>query len=116
MIPQRTSFDRFNCPAQHAVMQIGDRWTLFIVREFVFGEHKQGFNQLLRALKPISSRTLALKLQKLQDHGILDKKVIREKPPKVEYTMTPKGSALKKPLQDLADWHKRYNAVNTALR
>ncbi len=105
----RTRFDRFTCPIQHAVLEIGDKWTLFLVREFVFGEPQQGFNQLLKSLKPISSRTLSLKLKKLVNSNIITKKILSAKPPKVEYSITKKGLALKKPLQDLAEWYIKHN-------
>jgi DNA-binding HxlR family transcriptional regulator len=102
----RTQFDRWSCPTQRTVEQIGDKWTLFLIREFIFGKPVMGFNELLRTLSPISSRTLALKLKKLQEQGILTRKVLQETPMKVEYRITKKGLALKKALVALGDWQK----------
>jgi DNA-binding HxlR family transcriptional regulator len=103
---QRTHYDRWSCPTQKAVEEIGDKWTLFIIREFIFGKQTMGFNELLRALSPISSRTLALKLKKLQKQNILTRKVVQKTPARVEYRITPQGQALKKSLLALADWYK----------
>jgi DNA-binding HxlR family transcriptional regulator len=103
----RNRFDRWTCPTQKAVELVGDRWSLFIIREFIFGKQTNGFNELLRFLEPISSRTLALKLAKLQKNGLLTRKVVQARPLKVEYRITVRGLALKKSLQALADWHNQ---------
>jgi len=96
----------FTCPVQKAVMIIGDKWTLFIIREFIYGKEKQGFNDLLRALKPISSRTLSLKLKKLQECRIIKRKIINARPVKVEYSLTERGTSLRKPLKEMGKWFK----------
>ena len=104
-LSKRTHFERHNCPTQQAVMLIGDKWTLFILREFIFGEQKQGFNKLIRALKPISSRTLALKLRKLLDSKLIVKRTISKNPPRGEYSITSKGLALRRSFSELAQWY-----------
>ena len=105
---ERTYFQRWSCPTQRAVELIGDKWTLFIIREFIFGKQTMRFNEILRKLKPISSRTLALKLDKLQKCELITREVIQKKPLKVNYKITPIGLALKSSMLDLADWHNRY--------
>src|SRR3989344_6426242 len=102
---ERTPFERWSCPTQKAVELIGDKWTLFIIREFIFGKKAMGFNEILRTLKPISSRTLALKLQKLQQSRIIMREIIKEKPLKVNYIITKKGLALKNSMLALAEWY-----------
>ena len=102
----KIDYSGFTCPIQKAVTLIGDKWTMFIIREFIYGEEKQGFNDLLRALKPISSRTLSLKLKKLDECGIIKKRVVKKKPLKVEYSITATGKALKEPLQKMGEWFK----------
>jgi DNA-binding HxlR family transcriptional regulator len=102
---ERNAFDRWTCSTQKAVDTIGDKWTLFVIREFVFGKPTNGFNELLRLLTPISSRTLSLKLKKLVSLRILSREENRSKQRKVSYTITAKGLALKKALNALAEWH-----------
>ncbi len=102
----RIDYSGFTCPIQKAVTIIGDKWTLFIIREFIYGNEKQGFNDLLRALKPISSRTLSLKLKKLEECGIIKRKIINARPVKVEYSLTQRGKALRTPLQKMGEWFK----------
>ena|SRR3989338_7641226 len=102
---QRTDFDRWSCPTQKAVELIGDKWTLFVVREFIFGKPTMGFNEILRVLKPISSRTLALKLHKLEQYQMVRKEIIQKKPLRIHYHITEKGLALKNCMVDLAQWY-----------
>tara|TARA_Y100000310_G_scaffold328540_1_gene396828 strand:+ start:2143 stop:2475 length:333 start_codon:yes stop_codon:yes gene_type:complete len=104
---ERTQFNRWTCPTQKTVELIGDKWTLFIIREFIFGEQTMRFNEILRKLKPISSRTLAIKLDKLQKCKIIIREVIQEKPLKVNYKITKIGLALKKSMLELANWHNK---------
>ncbi len=106
---EKTDYGAYTCPIHKSIMLIGDKWTLFILREFIYGAEKQSFNSLLRSLKPISSRTLSLKLKKMQKIGLVTKKVIRkERPMKVEYQITQMGKSLKNALQSIANWHKKY--------
>lgn len=102
-------YTQFTCPVQNAVLLIGDKWTLFIIREFLYTSNMQGFNQLLRALKPISSRTLSLKLRKLENIDIITRTIIQERPIKVQYTLTKKGKGLEKALKEIGLWYQNHN-------
>lgn len=107
-----TNYENYTCPIKNAVSTIGDKWTLFIIRELHLGKKEQGFNELQKALKPISSRTLAIKLRKLLDQKMISKKIISKKPPKVEYKLTKKGTSLEGVLQELAKWYKKGRFIN----
>ena len=50
---------------EQTVAIIGDKWSLLIIGELAFGNSIIRFNELLRNLSPISSRTLSIKLAKL---------------------------------------------------
>lgn len=102
----RTDYQKFTCPVKNAASIIGDRWIIFILREFFYGKDKQGFNELLKYLRPISTRTLSKKLIYLQERGILRKKILSEKPFKVQYSLTQKGLELRKVLKEMANWYK----------
>ncbi len=106
---EKTEYGSYTCPIHKTILLIGDRWTLFIIREFLYGAKQQRFNQLFHALKPISSRTLSLKLKKLETHGLLSRKVIPSKTLEVWYSITEKGKSLKKALDQMGVWHKENN-------
>ncbi len=81
---------------------IGSKWTLLILREFLGGTRR--FGQLKKALPGISPKTLSQRLQALEKEGILSKKIYPEVPPRVEYSLTPRGEGLKSILLDLVNW------------
>ena len=53
------------------------------------------FNEFKRTLEGIPPRTLAQRLQELEDAGILERRVIDDRPPRVEYRLTPAGRRLR---------------------
>lgn len=95
----------FSCPIKSAAHLLGDKWILFILREFMEKE-AFGFNKLHSSLEPISSRTLTLKLDMLEKANLLERKVIRFKPKKVEYTLNEKGRSLLPLIRQMGDWFK----------
>ena len=52
------------------------------------------FCELERSLEGISPRTLSLRLRALEAQGIVERRTYPEVPPRVEYSLTPKGRAL----------------------
>lgn len=66
--------------------------------------HKQ-FRQLL---KGISSKTLALRLKELEKGGILERQSYNEIPPRVEYSLTPKGQELVESIISLLQWMRKW--------
>ena len=61
-------------------MLIGDRWTPLIVRDLQTGSHR--FGELQRSLGGISPKTLADRLRRLEEAGIVDRTCFAEMPPR----------------------------------
>ncbi|MBA3275584.1 MAG: helix-turn-helix transcriptional regulator [Chloroflexia bacterium] len=80
------------CPVARTAELIGNKWTPLIIRDLVKGEKR--FSELERSLRGISPKTLSERLKKLEDANVVDRKCFAEVPPRVEYTLTPKGIAL----------------------
>ncbi|MRN54055.1 winged helix-turn-helix transcriptional regulator [Paenibacillus monticola] len=81
------------CPIAKTLDVIGTKWTFLIIRDLLMDGTKR-FSDLLRSLEGISPKTLALRLRELESHGILERTVYPEVPPRVEYTLTEKGLRL----------------------
>ncbi len=81
------------CPIAKTLDVIGTKWTFLIIRDLLI-EGTMRFSDLLKSMNGISPKTLSLRLKTLEDHGILNKKVFPEVPPRVEYTLTDKGKQL----------------------
>ena len=71
----------------------GRRWVLAIVYASHGGAIR--FNEFKRSLVGITPRTLAQRLQELEDAGILERRVIDDRPPRVEYRLTDAGRRLR---------------------
>ena len=86
------------CPLAKASQLLGDMWVLLIVNELLTGAKRYG--ELETALDShemigdISSRTLCQRLKHLEEEKIIVKKMYKEVPPRSEYSLTEKGSAL----------------------
>jgi DNA-binding HxlR family transcriptional regulator len=69
------------------------RWTVSII--YVSHEGAVRFNEFLQALGNISPATLAQRLADLEEAGVLERAVIDDRPPRVEYRLTPRGRELR---------------------
>jgi DNA-binding HxlR family transcriptional regulator len=92
-----------------AMQIIGSKWTALILRDLHDGPKR--FGALEQSLVGISPRTLSQRLDDLERHNIITKKSFAEVPPRVEYTLTSKGSDLAPVLQQMASWGDKYYAV-----
>ena len=79
------------CPIANAARLLGDRWTLVILRDLADGPMR--FSELEDSSEGISPRTLADRLREMESQGLINREPYREIPPRVEYTLTPKGEA-----------------------
>ena len=62
------------------------------------------FNELAKLLNHVSTKTLASRLRELEKEKILTRTAYNEIPPRVEYSMTPKGQSLIEALLPLIQW------------
>ena len=69
------------------------RWTISILYASYDGAMR--FNEFRQALGPIPPATLATRLIELEEAGILEREVIADRPPRVEYRVTAGGRALR---------------------
>jgi DNA-binding HxlR family transcriptional regulator len=98
------------CPIEKTITLIGNKWTLLLIREFYLSNGPLRFNDLLKSLKPISSKTLSSKLKDLVLYGIIERNVENTMPIKVEYSLTEKGKDLRSVLLSMAEWGKRWHS------
>jgi DNA-binding HxlR family transcriptional regulator len=73
---------------------LGRRWMLAIV----WAAAEEGavrFNEFKQALEGIPPRTLAQRLVELEEAGVLERRVVDARPPRVEYRLTEAGRKLR---------------------
>lgn len=85
---------------------LGDRWTLLILRDLIAGLHR--YNDILESCAGMSPNVLSDRLKRLEAEGLVNRDYFRELPPRVEYTLTEKGWAVRPILLSLLDWGRLY--------
>lgn len=66
------------------------------------------FSELEAALEVTSTSTLSGCLADLVDEELIERRSFDEVPPRVEYSLTPRGRELETRLQPLLEWASRY--------
>ena len=69
------------------------RWTVSILWASYEGALR--FNEFKQSLGEIPPRTLAQRLVELEEAGVLERRVLDARPPRVEYRLTDEGRRLK---------------------
>ena len=100
------TYDHF-CMLARALEQVGDRWTLLVVRDLLGAPRR--FTDLMARLGGITPKTLTQRLRELQDSGIVE---VDRQPGRREvwYHLTPAGHDLAPVVQSLFLWGLRHAA------
>jgi DNA-binding HxlR family transcriptional regulator len=94
------------CPVDYAFRRIGGKykarilWHVYLNKVLRYGELK-------RTIPDITTKMLTQTLRELEDDILLNRKVYREVPPKVEYTLTEMGDELIPSIKNLMAWGDR---------
>lgn len=91
------------CPLEGIIDIISKKWTLQIIA--VIGNHKKlRYNEVSAKLGDISPKSLADRLRGLEQEGLVKREAFAEIPPRVEYSLTEDGEALRRSIMPLMEW------------
>lgn len=91
------------CPVARTLDIIGERWTIMLLRDlFLIGPRK--FQDFQEAFPGISPNTLSARLKRLEEHGVVARRIYEEHPPRAEYVLTDKGKKLGPVMRALQDF------------
>jgi DNA-binding HxlR family transcriptional regulator len=79
------------------------KWMLLVLTELYF-HGTQRFNELLTNMKQISPKILSKRLKELEERELVNRARFNEIPPRVEYSLSEKGTELVKSFKDLGKW------------
>ena len=105
---RRAAAQRAECAATTALNVLGQKWVMRIVRSL--GEKTQRFCELQDALGGANSATLSQRLKLLEDEGLVARQLVSAMPPWVEYSLTEKGSELRRAIVGIDRWADRWAA------
>ncbi len=91
------------CPVARTLDIIGERWTILILRDLLLSGPRK-FQDFEASLKGISPNTLSARLKRLEEHGIVERHMYEQHPPRAEYRLTEKGRALGAVVQAMRDF------------
>lgn len=107
------NYEAQDCSLAKALELIGERWTLLVIRDAMYGVRRYG--DFLAHLD-IPRAVLSQRLGALVEAGLLDKRRYQDHPPREEYVLTEVGRELWLPVLALAQWGERHLTSTGARR
>lgn len=109
------------CPIRNVLARIGDKWSMLILYTLTSQPEAMRFSEIQRALSDATPKMLTNSLRTLEEDGIICRTIYPEVPPRVDYSITPRGEELMECMQPLIAWannhmeeilHERLSKVN----
>jgi DNA-binding HxlR family transcriptional regulator len=110
-----TEAHRSGCPINLSLEVLGDKWSLLVIRDIMFGNRRHFRELLTRSDEGISSNILADRLKTLLDAGILTREDDPTHKQKGIYSLTERGIELLPVLAQMAAWGYKYLPVSEEL-
>ncbi len=106
---------RSGCPINLAVEVFGDRWSLVILRDMMFGNRRHFRELLILSDEGIASNILADRLKSLQAHGLVTRAADPSHKQKAIYSLTEMAIELVPIFAHIGAWGRRYLPVSEEL-
>ena len=89
------------CPISRSEVEVGDRWTVLILRELFAGSHRFEHIQAQTGATP---QMATARLKALEANRLVEKRLYSERPRRHEYHLTAKGEAFYPVILALRAW------------
>jgi len=110
-----TDTSRSGCPINLSLEVLGDKWSLLIIRDMMFGNRRHFRELLTKSEEGISSNILADRLKTLLDEKIITREDDPTHKQKGIYSLTEQGIELLPVLAQMAAWGYKYLPVSEEL-
>lgn len=94
------------CPTETALGVLGGKWKGMIL--WCLCQRTMRFGELQKTIPGVTQRMLTKQLRELEDYDIIIRKIYPQVPPKVEYSLSDHGKALRPILEQLEAWSQAY--------
>ncbi len=94
------------CEMEVTLKMIGGKYKPLIL-ECLIRQGTLRFSELMHQIAHVSQRTLTNQLRELEADHLVWRTVYPEIPPRVEYSITPKGKSLEKILYLMCEWDEK---------
>lgn len=106
---------RSGCPINLTVEVIGDKWSLIVVRDMMFGNRRHFRELLNNSMEGIASNILADRLRRLTSEGVISKADDPSHKQKAIYSLTEKGIELVPVFAMIGAWGSKWLPVTEEL-
>jgi DNA-binding HxlR family transcriptional regulator len=106
---------RSGCPINLTLEMLGDRWSLIVIRDVMFGNRRHYRELLNRSEEGIASNILADRLKRLVETGLLSKRDDPSHKQKSIYSLTEPAIQLVPLLAQMGAWGRRHTPVSREL-
>ena len=110
---RRTRLTDVPCPIARGLDEVGEWWSLLILRDAMRGLTR--FDEFQRSIG-LATNMLTRRLQALVEAGLLEKRPYQERPLRYGYHLTDKGRDFLPVLVAMADWGSRWLLPGGAFR
>ncbi|TWG12572.1 winged helix-turn-helix transcriptional regulator [Actinoplanes teichomyceticus] len=105
-LPPEADLARADSLAREIFSDVANKWALLLI-EFL-GQRTMRFSELRDGVGGISHKMLTQNLRMLERNGLVERTVHATVPPRVEYTLTEAGRALRAVVDGMCGWTQRY--------
>jgi len=102
---------RSGCPINLTLETLGDRWSLIVIRDLMFGNRRHFRELLTRSEEGIASNVLADRLRRLESAHLISRRNDPTHKQKAIYSLTPMGIDLLPIVAQLGIWGRKYLPV-----
>lgn len=95
---------RYGCPVEVTVEVIGGKWKSTIL--WWLRQSAKRPSELMQLIPSITQKVLTRQLRELESDGLVGRQTYRETPPRVEYSLTPRGETLNTITELMCEWGK----------
>ena len=110
-----TDTKRSGCPINLTLEVVGDKWSLLVIRDMMFGNRRHFRELLTKSEERISSNILADRLKTLLEQGIITREDDPSHKQKGIYSLTEQGIELLPILAQMSGWGFKYLPVSEEL-
>jgi DNA-binding HxlR family transcriptional regulator len=104
--PEDADLRRADSLAREIFSDVANKWAFLIIE--ALGERTLRFSELRDEVEGVSHKMLTQNLRMLERYGLVDRKVHPTVPPRVEYTLTEPGQALRATVDGMCGWTHQY--------
>jgi DNA-binding HxlR family transcriptional regulator len=112
-LPGNADLRRANSLAREILSDVANKRALLIIE--ALGERTLRFSELRNEVEGVGHKTLTQNLRMLEHNGLVDRKVHLAVPPRVDYTLTEPGRALRTAVDAICGWnHQHLSHIESA--